>query len=104
MNEWWINDVGQNLLETDDAGRQRLPDDYILDFLTKHAAARASYLRLFNLLSASDQARLQILYRRAVVASREIDEKQRLDRIQTKWNRQGVYTAGPRGGRRAGGN
>jgi hypothetical protein len=104
MDEWWINEVGQNLLTTDDSGRDRLPDDYILDFLTKHASARESYLRLFNTLSIGEQDRLQPLYTRALVKARDVDEKQFHDRIQSKWNRAGVYTAGPRGGTRVGGN
>ena len=102
--EWWVNDIGENLLETDEVGRQALPDNYILDFLTRHAAARESYLRLAPQLPQADQDRLAGLYRHALVATQKMDVKAATDRLQNNWNRAGVRTVGPRGGTRIGGN
>ena len=104
MSEWWINEVNENMLTIDENSRVRLPDDYILNFLTMHEAARKSYLRLLPKLTLVEQDRLLPLYTRAVQAVKLLDEKSVMDRVQNKWNRAGVYTAGPRGGTRAGGN
>jgi len=104
MGEWWIDEVGQNLLESDEAGRPLLPNDYIQDFLTRIRAARDSYLRLYPNLSAEDQERVSPLYKFALTASATTDGKVYSDRIQNNWNRAGIHTTGPRGGTRIGGN
>jgi len=105
VGEWWINNVGQNLLtgtEDDEDNPAALSDIYIAHFFHMIPEARASYSRLRVGLTAAEQARLDTLLENAVSVT--LDPVIFSDAIQSKWNREGVRTAGPRGGTRIGGN
>ena len=105
--EWWVNNVGQNLLKgvVDDVDNPILLDDvYILDFFTRIPASRISYERIYPFLLPAERERIQALYVRALAAEKNLDEKAFFDRVQHKWNTAGIFTSGPKGGTRRGGN
>ncbi len=105
MAEWWVNNVGQNMLEgvEDDATNPlRLSDEAIASFFSKIPAARVSYTRMRSSLLAAEQTRLDNLLEMAVAIP--IDTTALTDAHQSKWNKAGIHTAGRYGGTRRGGN
>ena len=61
--EWWLTDIGQNLLAgsyVDADNPILLDDEQILDFLRRIPAARESFNRLFPSMDSSSQERLRI--------------------------------------------
>ena len=104
--DWWANDDGDNMLagvagDTDNP--IRLPDDYILTFLQKIPDARAAFDRMIGNMLPEEQSRLLPLKAFADV-SQVADNSILSDTFQHNWNREGVYTAGHKGGTRTGGN
>lgn len=107
MAEWWVNQVGENLLEgvhCDETNPIRLNDVYILDFLTRIPLARESFLRIYPHLTEAEQERLSPLFNRAVVAAPIEDPHTVSDEVQRRWNTSSIRTTGRRGGTRVGGN
>jgi len=103
--EWWHNNSGLNLLsgvEDDDDNPIRLADAVIVDFLRRIPAARLSFNRLLGTMLPAEQDRLNGLSMSAELMMS--DAKAVEDAFQASQNKVGVYTAGPRGGSRAGGN
>lgn len=105
MGEWWINNSGLNLLkgaEGDDDNPRRLTDDQIIDFLRRIPAARDSFERLVPTMLEDEQERLRGLAVSAFYLAS--DPKTIEDAFQSRQNKAGVRTTGPRGGTRIGGN
>ena len=99
---WWITG-GRNFLKGvvgDPANPILMPDHFILEFLQTIPQARSEFDDLFPSLLPEEKARLQALLdaNPSVVAGIQMDDQQINDYIQRKWNREGVYTAGPYGG------
>jgi hypothetical protein len=106
MAEWWYNNSGLNLLkgvDGDPDNRLRLSDEQIIAFLQTIPEARASFERLVPTMLPAERDRLE-----AIAAGPghflTQDPKDASDAFQNRMNRMGVRTAGPRGGRRIGGN
>ena len=102
QREWWLNNVGQNLLAgvTDSTTNPpALPDDYILDFLTRIPEARESFNRLLGNMLPAEQVRLEVLSEMA--ALRVTPEKDVSDNLQRTLNTAGIHTTGPYGGTRS---
>lgn len=101
MPEWWFSQ-GRNMLkgvEGDTSNPPRLPAAHIVDFLRRIPAAKKSFERLFPNLLPEEQARLQdILDKNPSALMLTQDERAEHDRFQSKLNKQGIYTTGPRGG------
>lgn len=106
MAEWWVNNVGQNLLKgvfDDPQNPIRLSDMMIASFFDKIPEAADSYRRMRGGLLEEERARLDPLL--AMADSLEMDESHaRTDRIQANWNKAGIRTMGRFGGTRRGGN
>jgi hypothetical protein len=104
--DWWISDCGDNMLagvagDTDNP--IRLPDDYVLTFLQKIPDARAAFDRMIGNMLPEEQTRLRAL--KAFADTSQVADNTILsDTFQSNWNKSGVFTCGPRGGGRAGGN
>ena len=104
MREWWINDIGQNTLkgvEEDSTNPIVLPDETVLHFLRRIPASRDSFERLVPTMLPDERTRLEAL---ALNAPMIVDEKDVSDQFQRRLNSQGLFTTGPRGGTRRGGN
>lgn len=103
--EWWIDNVGRNMLRGvhgDSSNPPILPDDYIFDFLRKIPAARESFNRLYPTMLPDERARLDEISKGATHLQPDIKAKG--DAFQRGQNTVGIFTTGPRGGRRYGGN
>jgi len=103
--EWWLNNSGLNLLkgvEDDEDNPIRLSDEYIVDFIRRIPAARASFNILVPNMLEDEQVRLRRLATAAV--SMQGDPKDVEDAFQASQNKAGVYTTGRYGGTRMGGN
>ena len=103
--EFWIDNVGQNLLkgiEGDDSNPPRLALADILDFLRRIPESRDSFNRLYPLLLPEEQERLEPVIQgaRFVIP----DHKAIQDDFQRRQNTAGIRTTGPYGGTRFGGN
>lgn len=62
--EWWINDVGENMLAgdpCDPCNPIRLGDEAIVEFMQHIPAARDSFFRLVPTMLPGEQARLNYL-------------------------------------------
>ena len=106
MSEWWINNSGLNLLKGvagDATNPIRLPDAQIIDFLRRYPAARESFNRLVPNMLADEQTRLRA-FAAGSAQFMQPDYKAAEDAFQANQNKNGVRTAGPRGGTRIGGN
>ncbi len=106
MAEWWDNNSGLNLLkgvEGDDSNRPRLTDEQIISFLRRIPAARESFERVVPSMLPLERARLEAMVSGSAQYM-QVDPTDIRDDFQNRWNRQGVRTAGPRGGTRIGGN
>jgi len=104
-SEFWIDNVGQNLLkgiDGDDSNPPRLDLGYILDFLRRIPDARESFNRLFPLLLPEEQERLAPVVQgaRYLIPDYKVAE----DDFQRQQNIAGIRTTGPHGGTRIGGN
>ena len=90
---WWVSNGKCRLLE--------LPDDHILDFISRIPKARHDYELIVPLLPQEEQDRLAELIAAHPKASRmtTMDERATSDAIQRKWNTAGVRTRKP-GGRK----
>lgn len=105
MAEWWINNSNDNLLKGvwgDDDNLPRLSDEYILDFLRRIPAARASFNTLIGSMLPEEQERLRALAQNAEFLM--ADPKAVEDKFQAALNKTGVRTTGRYGGTRMGGN
>jgi hypothetical protein len=103
--EWWLNNSGLNLLkgvEGDEDNPPRLPDEFIVDFLRRIPAARASFNTLVGQMLPEEQERLDALSRSAILMMPDLKAKE--DAFQSSQNKAGVHTAGRYGGTRRGGN
>ena len=103
--EWWIDNVGRNCLRGvhgDFANPPILPDDYIFDFLRRIPAARESFNRLYPTMLPEEQARLDTIADGARYIQPDIKATE--DAFQRGQNAVGIFTTGPNGGRRYGGN
>ena len=106
MGEWWISETGQNMLggDPDDPDDPiALPDEVVVDFLLRIPAARDSFNRLYPQMTNIERIRLDRLST-GVAANLALIPKAVHDTFQATFNKAGVYTAGPRGGQRIGGN
>ena len=97
--EFWVNASGQNLLGGIDP--PVLEDDDILDFLRRIPDARASFERLYPTMTVEERTRLRALTEGLPLW---IDPHTREDNFQNRQNTEGIFTTGPRGGTRRGGN
>lgn len=105
MREWWVDNVGQNLLKGVDGDADnpiRLTDVFIHDFLRRIPAARESFNRLFPTLLPEERERLTPIAESATFV--QPDHKEVEDEFQRRQNTAGIHTTGPRGGGRFGGN
>ncbi len=105
MAEWWVNNVGQNLLkgvEGDATNPILLADEAIASFFDRIPEARASYIRIRTSLLPAEVTRLNALL--AMALAIETDLTKLTDAHQSKWNKAGIRTAGRYGGTRRGGN
>ena len=105
MGEWWLNNSNDNLLKgvyEDEANLPRLTDEYILDFLLRIPAARASFETLVPNMLPEEQERLLRLATAAQYM--RADPKDIEDAFQASQNKAGVHTTGRYGGTRMGGN
>lgn len=103
--DWWFNNSGLNLLkgvEDDEDNPIRLPDTDIVDFLRRIPAARTSFNRLIGGMLPDEQERLRGLAAAAKYTMPDLKAVE--DQFQANQNKPGVYTTGPRGGTRIGGN
>lgn len=104
--EWWFNNTGLNMLkgvEGDASNPPRLVDTDIIHFVRTIPASRASYNRLVPFMLPEEQARLAAI---TCCAAQFIqpDFTRVEDDFQASQNKVGIYTTGPRGGSRIGGN
>ncbi len=99
MSEFWVNNSGQNLLAGVDP--PVLEDEFILDFLRRIPDARASFERLYPTMEPEERERLRDL---AEGLPLWIPPTVREDFFQKRQNTAGIFTTGPRGGSRRGGN
>ena len=100
VKEWWINNVGQNLLkgvEGEELNPIRLKDEDIIEFLRRIPEARASFERIFPTLLLAEQERLAPLANYAFNNTRR-DPSTVSDAFQRSQNTVGIYTTGPKGG------
>jgi len=105
MSEWWLNNSNDNLLKGvagDETNLPRLTDEYILDFLLRIPAARASFELLVPNMLEEEQERLRSLAMSAQLM--RADPKDIEDKFQASQNKAGVRTTGRYGGTRMGGN
>lgn len=105
MTEWWYSQGNVNMLkgvEGDTSNPPRLTDAQILDFLRRFRVARESFNRLLPTMLPEEQERLDRLSMSAKYV--QPDYKKVEDDFQSRFNKAGVRTAGPRGGQRIGGN
>ena len=103
--EWWINDVGQNTLKGvhgDVDNPPLLPDDYIFTFPRNIPEARASFDRLYPTMLPEERERLDPISEGARFVQPDIKATE--DAFQRSQNAVGIFTTGPNGGRRYGGN
>lgn len=82
----------------------RLPDDVIVEFLSRIQEARDSFNRVYPHLLAEEKARLDLLTTSGRVVIGDGDHKKVHDDFQKSQNTVGIYTTGPYGGTRRGGN
>ena len=99
IGEWWHTNEGDNLLagvvgDTDNP--IRLPNDYIVAFLSRIPEARASFNRLVPQMLPAEQTRLNAL----ALFTGYFDPRIELDTFQHCLNTQRILTCGPRGGKR----
>lgn len=105
MANWWINNVGQNMLTGipgDESNPAKLDDETIATFFDKYPDARVAYEALRTGLTDEERARLDPLL--AMAQALQTDPHVFSDAVQAKWNKAGVRTAGRFGGTRRGGN
>lgn len=105
MREWWVNDVGINLLKgvwDDEENPPKLSDETIIDLLRRIPDARESFNRLYPTMLPEEQARLDVIAEGAEFVIR--DYKTLFDDFQRRQNTVGIHTTGPHGGSRFGGN
>ena len=105
VGEWWVNNSNINLLkgvEDDETNIPRLSDEYIIDFLLRIPAARASFELLVPNMLEEEQIRLRRLATAAHFMM--MDPKDIEDAFQASQNKVGVHTSGRYGGTRMGGN
>jgi hypothetical protein len=103
--EWWIDNVGRNLLKGvhgDATNPPLLPDDYIFDFLRRIPAARDSFNRLYPTMLPEEKDRLDLISEGALYLQPDIKATE--DAFQRSQNAVGIFTTGPYGGTRYGGN
>lgn len=100
--DWWVNDVGSNLLKGVDGDVNNPPlleDEAIVEFITRIPASRDAFLRMVGNMLPEEQVRLNLLYSCAVPPpSTLMDDVTRSDTFQHKMNTGPVRTTGPRGG------
>lgn len=106
MSEWWYSNGNVNLLKgvkDDTSNPPRLTDAAIIDFLRRIPEARESFNRVVPTMLPEERERLEAI---ATGSARYVqpDYKKVEDDFQARLNKAGVRTAGPRGGRRIGGN
>ena len=96
---WWVNESGQNAL-------LKVPTEFIADFIFRIPAARSDFNAAYRLLSDEQKAILDeaLLPFSSRIKTYMVDVKDQEDLRQSKWNKAGIRTAGPHGGKRRGGN
>ena len=96
---WWINESGKNALLT-------LPTELIADFVFRIPVARTDFNNAYRLLTEDQKAALDeaLLPFSSRLKTYMVDVKDQEDLRQSKWNKEGIRTAGPHGGKRRGGN
>ena len=105
-DNWWIATGGINYLKgdhMDPTNPVRLPDSYIISFLRTIPQARLDYNKAYPDLLPGEKMRLDGLsadnpYLEFLQPNPQVEEQ----KFQSKWNKQGIYTTGPRGGSRRG--
>lgn len=105
MANWWINNVGQNMLKGipgDPSNPARLDDQTIATFFDKYPLAVSAYRKMRTGLTPEERNRLDLLLGMAQALQTAPHEFS--DAVQSKWNKTGVQTAGRYGGTRRGGN
>ena len=105
MSEWWLNNSGVNMLKGVDGDETNLPvlsDEFIVDFLLRIPAARASFELLVPNMLEEEQERLHRLA--SACQQMRMDPKEVEDAFQASQNKAGVHTTGRYGGTRMGGN
>lgn len=105
QREWWIDNVGRNTLRGvpgDLTNPPILPDDYIFDFLRRIPEARESFNRLYPTMLPEEKERLDSIAQGALYVQPDIKATE--DAFQRSQNAAGIFTTGPYGGRRYGGN
>lgn len=103
--EWWIFDNGTNSLKGvpgDVTNPPVLTDGQIFDFLRHIPEARKSLNRLYPTLLPEEQARLDPIIQGAKFL--QPDDKAASDLFMRRQNTDGIFTTGPHGGTRYGGN
>ena len=104
--DWWHSDDGENMLRgviTDPDNPPRLPDDYIMAFLTRIPEARDAFNRMVPNMLWEEQERLNALYHQ-IEDKLVVDPVLQSDYIQNKWNKANIKVCGKYGGTRRGGN
>jgi hypothetical protein len=90
-DNWWVTNGKCRLLE--------IPDEYIIDFLSRIPRARKDYEIIVPLLPAANQAALATLIadNPRAAAGLIVDDGAAADAEQKKWNTAGVRTRMPGG-------
>ena len=96
---WWINESGKNALLT-------LPTELISDFVFRIPVARTDFNNAYRLLTDDQKAILDeaLLPFSSRMKTYMVDVKDQEDLRQSNWNKTGIRTTGPHGGKRRGGN
>jgi hypothetical protein len=103
--EWWIFDNGVNALSGipgDVDNPAVLTDVQIIDFLRSIPEARDSFNRLYPTMLPEERERLDTVCQSAQYLRK--DPKAVTDMFQARQNTDGIFTTGPLGGTRIGGN
>jgi len=107
MSLWWYSKSGQNMLKgviDDPTNPIVLPDEFILDFLSKIPKARFDFVTIFPTLLPEEQTRLQdIIDRNPFVKTKIIQEDSENSKLfEDRLNSGPIRTTGVLGGRRIG--
>ena len=106
MSNWWIVEGNINYLQgdpNDPTNPVRLPDEYIIDFLRNIPQARSDFNLAVPDLTQGERDRLFGLIEANPFLNFLQPDRQKInDDFQKRLNTQGIYTTGPKGGRRIG--